>query len=241
MTMWKSGLVLCLLSAPLAAQPPAADPPPPPPTTPEPEPTPAPTPTPPKPPPTFVETTPPPMAEPIDDRRPSGFSVGIGFGYEMPDSMETPNTTTARFRLRSGLTLEPVLRFQQESSEEDTGTSMEDKKTTIEAGALLRYPFKSRGRVDLVLLGGAFIENINEVPDEDDRDIATTNIRADYGIAVEFWISQHWQVSMSALNTIFRTTRVAREMGPGTETVNTDTLFGAIYEPVITAMIHLYY
>ena len=238
MTISKAALILCLCASPLAAQP--ADPPPPPPTTPEPEPAPAPAPTP-KPPPTFVETTPPPLAEPIDDRRPSGFSVGIGFGYELPDSMETPNTTSARIRLASGLTFEPVVRFQQESAKEDTGTTLEDKKTTIEAGALLRYPFKSRGRVDLVLLGGAFIESISEVPDEDDRDRATTNFRADYGLAVEFWISQHWQISMSALNTVFRMQRVAQEMGPGTETVTTNTLFGAIYEPVITAMNHLYY
>ncbi|HET9483866.1 MAG TPA: hypothetical protein VFO79_07905 [Xanthomonadales bacterium] len=242
MTIAKPALILCLLASPLAAQPADPPPPPPPPTTPEPEPEPTPAPAPtPKPPPTFVETAPPPMAEPLDDRRPNGFSVGIGFGYELPDSMETPNTTSARIRLASGLTLEPVLRFQQESSKEDTGMTLEDKKTTIEAGALLRYPFKSRGRVDLVLLGGAFIENISEVPEEDDRNRSTTNFRADYGLAVEFWISQHWQISMSALNTVFRMQRVAQEMGPGTETVNTDTLFGAIYEPVITAMIHLYY
>jgi hypothetical protein len=29
-------------------------------------------------------------------------------------------------------------------------------------------------------------------------------------------------------------------MGPGTETVTTDTTFGAIYDPVVSAMVHLY-
>ena len=176
-----------------------------------------------------------------NDDRPEGFSIGIGFGYQLPNSLETPNVTSARLRLASGLTFEPVLRFQQSSVEVDIGMSQTNKETAIEAGTLVRYPLKKRGRVDLVLLGGAFLENISTQPEADDMDTATTRFEARYGMAVEFWISQHWQVSMAALNTIFRTERVSQEDGPSTETVTTTTTFGAIYDPVISAMVHLYY
>ena len=230
--------LVSLLAGSAAAQQP--DPPPPPPPQPEPEPTPVPTPTPP--PNNFVETKQPPiMTEPIDDDRPSGFSVGIGFGYELPNSLETPNVTSARFRLASGLTFEPVARFQQESTEIDIGMSSEEKRTTLELGILARYPFKSRGRVDLVLLGGASVQNVTEKPDADNIDSASTTIDVNYGLAVEFWISRHWQISMSALNTIVSMERESQEMGIGTETVTTNTLFGAIYRPSIAAMVHLYY
>ena len=239
MKTWKPILGLCFAVSTAAAQTPDPQPPP----NPNPDPPPEQT-APPPPPakqPVFVETAPAPMAAPIDDNRPEGFSVGIGFGYVLPNSLETPNVTSARFRLASGLTFEPVLRFQQSSREVDIGMSAEDKETAIELGALVRYPLKRRARVDFVLLGGAFIENVSTKPEVDNMDTATTIFEARYGMAVEFWVSQHWQVSMSALNTIFRTQRISEEMGASTETVTTTTTFGAIYDPVISAMVHLYY
>lgn len=247
MKMWKLATALCLAAGTAAAQPdpqPQPQPQPQPDPQPQPEPPPEPPPPPPRPTPqpgAFVETAPPPMSAPVDDHRPQGFSIGIGFGYQLPNSLETPNVTSARFRLGSGLAFEPVLRFQQSSVEVDVGASSKDKETTIELGALARYPLKRRGRVDLVLLGGAFIENISTQPDAMDQDTSTTRIEARYGLAVEFWISQHWQISMSALNTILRTERISQEMGAGTETVTTTTTLGAIYDPVISAMVHLYY
>jgi len=235
-------LGLCFVAGTAAAQTPDPQPPPNPNPTPDPAPTPAPPPPAPTPTPgSFVETKPPPMAEPIDDDRPAGFSVGIGFGYTLPNSLETPNVTSARFRLASGLTFEPVVRFQQSSVEVDVGTSTKNKETAIELGALARYPLKQRGRVDLVLLGGAFLENIATSPDAMDMDTSTTRLEARYGVAVEFWISQHWQLSMSALNGIFRMERVSQQMGAGTETVTTATTLGAIYDPAVSAMVHLYY
>lgn len=233
---------LCLAAGTAAAQPDQQQTPPPqqpeqtpPPPNPEPPPPPAPKPG------AFVETAPAPMIAPVDDNRPEGFSIGIGFGYVLPNSLETPNVTSARFRMASGLTFEPVLRFQQSSVEIDVGSSTKNKENTIEVGSLARYPLKRRRSVDLVLLGGLFVENVSTKPDGDNMDTSTTRFEARYGMAVEFWISQHWQISMSALNTIFRTERVAEEQGPATETVTTTSTFGAIYDPVISAMVHLYY
>jgi hypothetical protein len=241
MKTWNLVLGLCLAASTAAAQTPDPEPPPTPQPPPDPEPTPPPPPAPR--PNQFVETKqpPPPVVAPVDDRRPEGFSVGIGFGYQLPNSLETPNVTSARLRLASGLTFEPVLRVQQSSLEVDVGVSSETKETAIELGTLVRYPLKRRGRVDLVVLWGTFLEHISTQPDGMDMDTATTRFEARYGLSVEFWISQHWQISMSALNTVFRTERISEEQGPNTETVTTTTSFGAIYDPVISAMVHLYY
>lgn len=245
MTTWKLTLGLCAIAS-TAATAAAQEPPTTPPTDPTPTPAPTPTPTPtPMPTPrtggTVVEAPPAGMTEPIDDARPEGFSVGIGFGYALPNSLETPNVTSARFRLGSGLTFEPVVRFQQSSVEVDVGQTSKNKETTIEIGTLARYPLKTRRRVDFVLLGGAFVENVSTKPDAMDMDRSTTTFEVRYGMAIEFWISQHWQISMNALNTIFSLRKVSEQMGTGTETVTTTQTVGAIYDPVIAAMVHLYY
>jgi hypothetical protein len=232
--MKKLTLGLCLIASTAAAQEPPTTPP-----EPTPTPTPAPTPTP-RASGTVVEP-PAAMTAPIDDERPEGFSVGIGFGYALPNSLETPNVTSARFRLASGLTFEPVVRLQQSSVEVDVGQASKNKETTVEVGALARFPLKSRRRVDFVLLGGAFVQNVSTKPDAMNMDKSTTTFDLRYGMAVEFWVSQHWQVSMNALNSIFNLRKVSEQMGTGTETVTTTQTLGAIYDPVISAMVHLYY
>ena len=53
---------------------------------------------------------PPPMnapAEEADTGRPTELSIAIGVGYAFPTSLQTPNITSVRLRLPSGLTLEP--------------------------------------------------------------------------------------------------------------------------------------
>jgi len=231
----------------LAAGTAAAQTPPDPTPSPTPEPSPSPTPTPTPPPSGFHETKSDmaPMAAPVDnDERPSGFSVGIGFGYTfvMPMTLQSPNTATARFRLGSGLTFEPIVRLQQHSVNVDVGESAKDKTTTVEAGALARYPLKSRGRVDFELLGGAFVSNESHSPPMSmSMDDTTTDFSLVYGLACEFWISSHWSISLNALNQLVTVHKVSQEMGPGTETVTTTTTFGAIYDPTISALVHLYY
>ena len=70
--------------------PPAPIPPVPPPQPPQPQPV---QPQPPQPPPMVVA----PQPQPSTDRiRPDGFSIGIGFGYQFPTSLQTPNTTSVR-------------------------------------------------------------------------------------------------------------------------------------------------
>lgn len=207
---------------------PAPDPPPPPP--------------PPTPPPTFVETKQPPapMTEPVDDHRPTGMSVGIGFGYELPTSLETPNTTSVRFRLPSGLTFEPRLALTSTTEAVDTGEKVEIKETQLAIGALVRYPVILRGRVDLEALGEVFVRNVATDPPEDDNKLTVTTFTASYGLGVSAWLTSHWQVSMSALNPIVESVKNAQEMGFMTKTVTTKTTLGLVFEPSVIFMVHLY-
>src|SRR5688572_30201696 len=133
MKSWKIALGLLLVASTAAAQSTEVPPQP----TPTPDPTPVPAPPPPAPTPGgFVETR-PPMTEPHDSaERPDGFSIGIGAGYALPNSLETPNITSARFRLGSGLTFEAAVRLQQSSREVDVGATTKDKETTLELGVL---------------------------------------------------------------------------------------------------------
>ena len=237
-------LGLCIAAGTAAAQAPA-DPPPSPSPSPEPSPSPSPSPTPP-PNSGFHETKEAvvPLSAPVDDERPQGFSVGIGFGYTfvMPMTLQSPNTASARFRLASGLTFEPIVRLQQRGVNVDVGTSAKDKTNTIKVGALARYPLKGRGRVDFVLLGGAFVSNETHSPPMSmNQDTTTTDFSLVYGLACEFWISQHWQISLNALNELVNVHKVDEQMGTGTETVTTTSTYGAIYDPTVSALLHLYY
>src|SRR5689334_7471792 len=78
---------------------------------------------------------PPPVArpavEPADSSRPTELAFGIGVGYSFPTSLQTPNTTSVRLRLPSGLTLEPQLVLATSSSNADPGNGgMTDRKST---------------------------------------------------------------------------------------------------------------
>lgn len=237
-------LALCVAAGSASAQPTTPTDPPlgteevPPEPTPEPTPPPAPAPTPapaPAPAPAVA------MTQPVDDHRPTAFSVGIGLGYALPTSLEMPNITSVRFRLPSGLTFEPNLTLSSSSETLDTGTAVENSVTQFELGALARFPLVRRGRVDFEMLGGLSVANITADPEGEDNDTTTTIFTAAYGVAVASWITSHWQVSFSALNPIVTNRRLKEEMGPDTTTVTTTTTFGLIFDPTVILMVHLYH
>ena len=64
-------------------------------------------------PPVYSSVPQPPAAEmqPPEPKRPQAFAVGIGIGYDFPTDLQQPNITSVRFRLPSGLTLEPRVVF----------------------------------------------------------------------------------------------------------------------------------
>lgn len=240
-------LAVCLLAGPAFAQP-GDQPPPPvdptivPPTEPPPQPPPP---------------QPPHRAPPVEVRpamalaptqpqppavRPAGFSLGIGVGYRFPTSLQTPNITSVRFRLGSGIELEPTVVFANTSHSVDTGSAQGSDASEAGVAALLRFPVVSHRRTELQLLGGLGFDYLGEDPDDQTPDdvTSTTTVAARYGVAVAVWITPHMQVSMSATNSLISYSKKRQEMGQQSVQVTNDTTYGLIFDPNVAFMIHLY-
>ncbi len=201
---------------------------------------------PPQPPPPEPRQPPPPprvveQPAPVDTGRPNDFSIGIGLGYQFPTSLETPNVTSVRFRLRSGLTFEPQVVFANNSRTTDIGMATTDTQTEIGLGTLVRYPLVAHNRVDLELLGSFNIDSLKTDPEGMDDVTTVTTSTLQYGFAVTSWLSRHWQISMSATNPIVAYTKNRQEQGPMNVVVNTNTTIGLIFDPTVTLMVHLYH
>jgi hypothetical protein len=189
----------------------------------------------------IVETEPAPAPAPAI-RRPEGFSIGIGVGYRFPTSLQTPNTSSVRLRVGSGVTLEPSLVFATTSHTVDMGTPMGGSATEFGAGAVLRLALVQRGRMDLELLGGVDLDNVSVDPDDDNPDDvrSTTTVRLLYGLAVGAWITKNFQASLSATNGLLSYTKLREEQGFDAVTITSDTTIGLIFDPTVTFMLHLY-
>jgi hypothetical protein len=238
-------IALCLAAAGTAAAqptdpPPTGDPTNPNPNPDNPQPPQPPQPPPPQPPPPKPQPPPPPA--PVEDtHRPDAFSIAIGLGYVFPTSLETPNITSVRFRLINGLTFEPQIALQGFKDTEDTGEPVDDKITTLAVAALVRKPMVSRGRVDLELLGAFAVSSVNVNPDGEDNEVSTTTTSLTYGFAVTTWLSRHWNFTMSATNPLLSFVKVRTESGPMNVLVQSQTTFGAVFDPTVFAMIHVYH
>jgi hypothetical protein len=246
MRYWTSALALLAASGTAAAQVPPAPEEPPPPAPTDPAPPAPPAPTPPPQPVEREELRPPPPPPPLPsptatERRPSELSFAIGLGYQLPTSLQTPNITSVRLRLASGITFEPRLVLAKSTRDVDTGPSTTDDASEIGIGALARFPLAQRRRVDLELLGGVNVNREQSSPESGDEDLSITTLTATYGLAVGAWINRHCQVSLSALNPIVTNIRRDEQMGPGTSTVTTTRTFGLIFEPSVALMLHLYH
>ncbi len=238
MTM-KTILAVCLLAGTALAQPGDAQPPvenPAPPIEQPPQP-----PQPPHPQPRVIEQPPPPVEPPASDR-PTGFSLGIGVGYRIPASLQTPNITSVRFRLAGGITIEPTLVFASTSHSTDTGSAQTTTASEAGLGALVRFPVVAHKRTELEILGGVGFDYLGEDPDDLNSDdvTTTTTVSARYGVAVGFWITPHVQASLSATNGLVSFSKKRQEMGLGSVLVTNDTTFGLIFDPTVAFMVHLY-
>lgn len=187
-----------------------------------------------------------PMASPnkeepqADTGRPAGLAFGIGLGYVFPTSLQTPNTTSVRLRLATGLTFEPQLVFATTSTDVDTGTNVTNKQNEVTLGSLVRYPLKVHNKVDLEVVGSAALSNRVIDPDGDNNTQTVTTLTFGYGIALAYWLSPHWNLSLTASNPLFSYTRTRQEMAVDLTTVNKTTTIGLVFDPQVTLMIHLY-
>jgi outer membrane biosynthesis protein TonB len=236
-------LVLVLGLGSVAVAQPGPPPTPPPPdttttTTTTTEPTPTPTPAP------VAKPAPVVTEEPAEDtNRPEGFSVALGVGYGLPTSLEMPNVTSARLRLASGLTLEPRLQFSNESAKTTPpppADSTSDKETVFRIDVLGRIPVITHNKVDLEVLAGAGFLTDKLNPDGDFNTKTTTTFGIAWGLGIGYWISRHWQFSMSVVNPLIEYSIAKTQVGPDMSNKTTDTAVGLIFEPDVVMMIHLY-
>jgi hypothetical protein len=206
---------------------PMPEPPPPPPPAPQPQP--------------VQQQVEPPPQEPMGDR-PEGISVALGVGYGLPTSLETPNITSARLRLPSGLQFEPVFRISNSSSSSDTaGVETESKETRFSLAALVRIPIVTKRKVDLELLGTAGFSNTKTNPDGDYNTRTVNSFGIGYGIGIAYWLSRHWNFTMSVTNPIVSWDKTKQQVPPPTAaSEDSVTTIGLIFVPQVFMMVHLY-
>jgi hypothetical protein len=197
---------------------------------------------PPPPPPPQPAPAPVVQAAPEHADRPVGLTIGLGLGYGLPTSLETPNRTSARLRLASGLTFEPLLTIANSTStsEPSTGTETEDKVTELGVAALVRLPLISKGRVDLEALATAGFSNVKTNPDGDFNTRTANTFGIGWGVGIGYWLGPHWQLSMSVTNPLVQYTSTKQQMGSGISDKDSETTIGIIFVPQVVAMIHLY-
>ncbi len=193
---------------------------------------------PPQPPPTTA-----PAATAVEEHHPEGgIHFAIGLGYLIgAQSVEVPNVTSVRLRLPTGLTFEPLVTFTNDSQT----TTVNDvdsttKITDLGVGALVRYPLIRGGRLDFEIVGDFLFDYQKTTPPVTNEDSSSTTFQIAWGVALQYWITRHWDVSLTGTNAIFTYTQQDTQMGAGMDMKMSDSTFGIVFAPVITAMIHLY-
>lgn len=182
--------------------------------------------------------------------RPVEKSVAIGAGYAFGGTGGTgellwnPNTVSARFRLPSGLALEPIAGIvlvndnSKVASAKTTST-----QTEIFAGANVRKPLWSRAQADMVVIGGANVEigSASSKVGSAKTTSSSTGFGASYGLGVEFWPRSHWSVSFDATTQLLGFTATNSKDAAGVKTTATQMIISPAFDPSIRLMAHLYY
>jgi len=208
------------------------------------------------------------MAPPTVFLRPQDVTIAIGIGYgfhnnpnntttttssgtasgnvttsSAPTSLLAPNTVSARVRFPSGVTLEPTLVLKNDSSTVDMGgmtMAQTEAITTLTLGSVVRVPLIERGHTDLELLGNASVTSYKDDPPGDNNTLTSTTFTLGWGVGAAYWITAHWQVSVSATNPLINYTKATQQTGAGMSTSTSTSSIGASFDPTVTAMIHLY-
>ncbi len=183
-----------------------------------------------------AQTQPEPAAQ-----RPTAFAIALGLGYVIPSDLSTPNTTSARLRLASGLTFEPQVTLGTESQKQNNDiVETELSINSVALALIVRYPLRSHGKVDLSLIGGAAVSLTTVNPEGDDNNRKINSFGLSWGVALDYWVTNHWNVSFTASNPILLTRSITEDQGPGVEVSDSLTSFGAIFDPTLAVMLHLY-
>lgn len=190
---------------------------------------------------------------------PNAKTFGVGFGWTFPAALTSPNTVSARFRMKSGLTVEPVLNasftqgFTHSHFAVDGGGSTAERNYTaiIGAAAQLRKPMGRRGPVQMTMLltpGVIWTDSVDNGPGIEDRVYdSTTAFGLGWGLGVEYYpsakiIDQHWSFSLDAQNPLLGFAYNTNYDQASRERTNTTNyIVSGTWAPVVRGMVHLYY
>jgi hypothetical protein len=194
----------------------------------------------------------PGMGEPNDK------TVGVGTGWLFPTSILSPNTVSVRFRLKSGLTIEPIANASFSQSFEHTHLVIGDNRPHVASrnyvadlglGVQVRKPLNRRGPVELHFLASPFIgvtDSVDNPVGAQDRVFETSTIMGiGWGLGVEYFpprFEQHWSLSMDATNPLFAFAYTTNyDQATNVRTNSTAYSLAAAFTPSVRGMVHLYY
>jgi hypothetical protein len=180
-------------------------------------------------------------ATPAPDR-PVGFRIGFGLGYDFGSNLDTPNLASVRFRLPSGLTIEPTVGLVHASQTNDDGIAAEESSSTgLALAAQLRYPVASHGRADLLLVGGALLGRTVEDPDGADNNVTHTIAGLIAGLGIDYWITPALSISSTTTSPLVTYEKITEEQTFGDDTERSATGLGIAFLPELDVMLHLYW
>jgi hypothetical protein len=121
------------------------------------------------------------------------------------------------------------------------GMEAETKSTLFALSALVRIPLVTKSKIDLELLGTAGFSSQKTNPDGDYNTQTVNTFGIGYGVAVTYWLSRHWNFSLSTTNPIISYEKTKQQLPPPTGSMSSSTTdVGLVFVPKVFMMIHLY-
>jgi hypothetical protein len=185
------------------------------------------------------------------DLRPASPSLGIGAGLTVPAAPLGINTGSLRIRVNPVVTLEPTLGWTKLTVEEEQDNGDNTATSSSEGTALSlelngRFALKSRGPVDLELLGGLALGSNKSEIDPEGPDNTQTSESSDVGLQVgvglEAFRGEHWSCSLDGLGRLVSVGKSHSEAeGTDATTDGKTTAISLPLDPTVRAMVHLYF
>lgn len=188
--------------------------------------------------------------------RPAPLGIGIGAGYTINSAvdLQKPTNSSVRLVLSDQLTVEPFVELSYaKRTVDNTLTSMgtppvtvtstaESSLSTFEVGGRARFVLGSRGPVDLSALGAAGL-GFQSVSGSNIELTSTQQFTLRWGLALTWYMFSNWSLSLDAENPLFVWTRLKRDFPQAgmADTTESNLLFGLIFEPVVSLMVHFYF
>lgn len=172
-------------------------------------------------------------------QRPTDWSLGGGIGWSFPNDVTTPNLTSIRYRMISGMAFEALFELRNTSTKVKTDAgSAKESSFDFNVGGTVRYPVVSRGPLDLLVLGGITLGFGSQNPDGPAKS-STLGVSLGWGLALDYWITDHWTVGVAGVNPLFSFQQRKDDDGVG-DTTTTFFDAGLIWSPSVLVFAHLY-